>query len=133
MSGTKGVDMPRASRASASQVEDVGVMEGHYEDLGGFMAGWETFREDIDTAPLFRGLPDDRCQAAHWGYVFKGSVTFHFADHDEVYEAGDAYYAPPGHTTTIVAGTDVFEFSEAEAYAKTMEVAEKNLAAMQNA
>src|SRR5690242_16943699 len=125
--------MPKASRTSASHVEDVGVMEGHYEDLGGFMVGFESFREDVDTAPLFKGLPDDRCQAAHWGYVFKGGVTFQFADHDEIYEAGDAYYAPPGHTTTIVAGTDVIEFSDAKEYAETMAVAEKNLAAMQNA
>jgi hypothetical protein len=125
--------MPKASRTSASQVEDAGVMEGHYEDLGGYMVGFETFREDTDSAPLFKGLPDDRCQAAHWGYVQKGSVTFKFADHDETYDAGDAYYAPPGHTTVIAAGTDIVEFSEVEAYNKTMEVAMKNLAELQSA
>src|SRR5438067_10166410 len=118
----KGGVMPKASRASASQAEDFGIMEGHYEELGGYLVGFETFREDTDTAALFKGLPDDRCQAAHWGYVFKGSVTFHFADHDETYEAGDAYFAPPGHTTNLIAGTDVVEFSETDAYNRTMEV-----------
>jgi hypothetical protein len=123
--------MPKASRETASQVEDAGVMEGHYEDLGGYLVGWETFREDADTAPLFKGLPDDRCQAPHWGYVLKGKIVFRFADHEEIYEAGDAYYAPPGHTTKIDAGTETLEFSETEAYNRTMDVAMKNLAAMQ--
>ena len=35
-----------------------------------------TFREDIDHTPLLRGLPDDRCQCPHWGYVINGRLTF---------------------------------------------------------
>jgi quercetin dioxygenase-like cupin family protein len=79
------------------------------------------------------GLPDDRCQAPHWGYVAAGRITFRFGDREETYEAGDAYYAPPGHTTVIEAGTDVVEFSPTDEYMKTMEVAAKNLAALQSA
>ena len=44
-----------------------------------------------------KGLPDDRCHCPHWGYVLKGRLTFRFADRDEVFEAGDAFYLPPGH------------------------------------
>ena len=47
--------------------------------------------------PLMDGLPDGMCQCPHWGYVLAGKVTFRFADHDEMYEAGDAFYTPPGH------------------------------------
>ena len=43
------------------------------------------------------GLPDDSCQCPHWGYVLKGELTFRFADREEVFEAGDAFYLPPGH------------------------------------
>jgi hypothetical protein len=53
--------------------------------------------EDIDATPLMKGLPDDRCQCPHWGYVFKGKMTARYADRDEVFEAGDAFYTPPGH------------------------------------
>ena len=53
--------------------------------------------QDIDATPLLKGLPDDRCQCPHWGYVIKGRLTFRFADHEEVFEAGDAFYLPPGH------------------------------------
>src|SRR5262249_56856286 len=44
----KGAAMPSASRASASRVEDMGIMEGRYEELGGYTVGFETFREDAD-------------------------------------------------------------------------------------
>jgi len=53
--------------------------------------------EDIDATPLMKGLPGERCQCPHWGYVFKGKMTARYADRDEVFEAGDAFYIPPGH------------------------------------
>ena len=81
-------------RRSASQVE---VVEGILEDpLRGsrWLQDWFTsFLADMDPTPLFQGLPDDRCQCPHWGYVIKGKITFRFADREETYEAGDAYYA----------------------------------------
>jgi hypothetical protein len=122
--------MPKVSAATASQVEDMGVMEGRYEQLDGYTVGFESFREQIDATPLFKGLPDDRCQSPHWGYVLRGRVTFKFADRDEVYETGDAYYAPPGHIPVVEAGTDIVEFSPTDEYVKTMAVLEKNLAAL---
>jgi hypothetical protein len=123
--------MPKASKDTASRVEDVGVMEGRYEELGGYTVGFEHFRQDADATPLFKGLPDDRCQSPHWGYVVNGSLTFRYADHDEVYESGDAYYAPPGHVPVVTAGTEVIEFSPTEEYGRTMEVLGRNLAAME--
>ena len=123
--------MAKASRETASRVEDMGVMEGRYEQLGPYTIGFETFREDADATPLFKGLPDDRCQSPHWGYVVDGKVTFHFADRDEIYETGDAYYAEPGHIPVVTAGTEIIEFSPTEDYGATVEVVAGNLAAMQ--
>src|SRR5947208_2794842 len=125
--------MPKASRDTASRVEDMGVMEGRYEELGGYTAAFERFRQDADATPLFKGLPDDRCQSPHWGYVIEGKLIFRYADHEEVYEAGDAYYAPPGHVPVVQGGTEVVEFSPTEEYARTMEVLAGNLAAGQGA
>jgi hypothetical protein len=123
--------MPKVSKDTASQVEDFGVMEGRYDNLDGYVVGFEHFREDADATPLMKGLPDDRCQSPHWGYVVSGSVTFKYADRDETYETGDAYYAPPGHVPVIKAGTEVIEFSPSEPYAQTMEVIARNLGALQ--
>ena len=48
---------------------------------------------------------------------------------EETSEAGDAYYAPPGHTPMLHAGSEVVEFSPSRELQQTMEVVEKNMAA----
>lgn len=101
---------PKDLEADASQIESVeGILDGRSEDLNGYIASFISYLTDMDPAPLFQGLPDDRCQCPHWGYVIKGKMTFRFADREETYEAGDAYYAPPGHTPVMFAGAEVVE------------------------
>lgn len=122
--------MPNASKSSASESFELEGYEGHFEDFGPYTVGFETYTADSDLAPLFAGLPDDRCQCPHMGYVVKGKVTFSFADgHEETYETGDAYYAPPGHTPTLYAGSEVVEFSPTRELQQTLAVVEKNLEA----
>jgi len=121
--------MPKVSKSDASHVQDMGIVEFRNEELGGFIVEFSSFREDADATQLFKGLPDDRCQSTHWGYVLKGSVTFNYPDHEETYEAGDAYYGPPGHIPRVTAGTEVVEFSPAEEYRRTQAVLAENLAA----
>jgi mannose-6-phosphate isomerase-like protein (cupin superfamily) len=125
--------MPKTSKATAPHHEDMGVMEGHYAELDRYTVGFETFREDADATPLFRGLPDDRCQSPHWGYVVRGKVIFHFADRSEIYETGDAYYAPPGHIPVVSAGTELVEFSDTTEFGRTVEAIGRNMAEMQMA
>lgn len=119
----------KVSKDTASHVERLPGFEGRYEDLGGYTVGFESYSEDADAAPLFKGLPDDRCQCTHWGYVVKGKVTFRTAEGEETFEAGDAYVMPPGHTPVIYAGTEVVEFSPTEELQRTMEVVMRNLEA----
>ena len=91
------------------------------------------FAETVDEffVPLFRGLPDDHCQCPHWGYVIKGRLHYRFKDREEIYEAGDAYYVPPGHLPVIEAGTEYVEFSQTTELAKTMEVVERNMQSLE--
>ena len=122
--------MPRASKESASDSLAMDGYEGHFEDFGhGTTVGFETFTEDADAAPLFAGLPDDRCQCEHWGYVIRGKVVYHFAGHDETFVAGDAYHVTPGHTPEFFAGTELVEFSPTEELGRTVEVVMQNLQA----
>ena len=81
----------------------------------------------MDMTPLFKGLPDDRCQCPHWGYVLKGKVGYTYADREEIIEAGDAYYAPPGHTRQLYAGSEVLEFSPSDELKKTLDVMTRNM------
>jgi hypothetical protein len=127
----KGVVVPKASKQTASQVEEMGVLESRSEELGGYTVEFTTFREDADATPFFKGLPDDRCQSPHWGYVIKGAVTFRYADREESYNAGDAYYGPPGHIPRVRAGSEIVEFSPTEEYRRTLEVLAKNFAVLQ--
>jgi hypothetical protein len=124
--------MPKVSRDTA-QVDDYGPVEDRHADVDGYTISFLTFRQDIDGTPLLKGLPDDRCQCPHWGYVFKGRVTFAFADHDEVFEAGDAFYVPNGHAPLLAEGTEYLQFSPAEELARTSEVIVKNFMAAQPA
>jgi hypothetical protein len=120
--------MPKASRESATEHMEVEGYEGHFEDFGPFTVGFERYTADADLAPFFRGLPDDLCQAPHMGYVIAGRVTFTFADgHEETYEAGDAYYASPGHTPYLYAGSEVVEFSPTPELQQTIEVVTRNM------
>jgi hypothetical protein len=52
-----------------------------------------------------------------------------YVDHTETHRAGDAYYAPPGHTPVVTDGTEVVEFSPTEELGRTMAVLGANLAA----
>jgi hypothetical protein len=119
--------MPSASKMSTPRTVDLDELEGRYAVLGRYTAAFETFKQDVDPAPLFVGLPGGRCQCDHWGVVTAGQLTFRWADHEETYVAGDAYHAPPGHLPLVTAGTSVIEFSLTEELAKTMAVIQGNL------
>ncbi len=102
-------------------------------EWGDMNVGLESFPEGANSAPVFKGLPDDRCQCVHWGYVVKGRFRAHYRDHEEVFSTGDAYYLAPGHTTSFDEATELVEFSPKEEYQRTMEVIAPNVAAMQTA
>jgi hypothetical protein len=121
--------MPKITREAASEHVEAKGFEGHYADLAGYTVGFETYTADADLAPLFVGLPDDRCQCPHMGYVLKGKLAYHYADGDDIIEAGEAYVARPGHTPEIFAGTELIEFSPTDELAKTIEVVTKNMKA----
>ncbi len=123
--------MPQASITTASDSVELEGYEGHFEDFGPYTVGFESYTADADPAPLFAGLPDDRCQCPHMGYVVAGKVKFTYADgKEEMYEAGDAYYAPPGHLPTLFAGSEIVEFSPTTELQQTLAVVEKNLASV---
>jgi hypothetical protein len=98
---------------------------------GGMVVETGNVQQTMDGTALFKGLPDDRCQCPHWGYVLKGQMRYKYADREEVYRAGDVYYAAPGHTPVLEAGCEYIEFSPGDEYSKTMEVVERNMKAMQ--
>ena len=122
--------MPKVSKDSAAHVGQHGPVEDRHEDIDGYTVNFVSFGVDIDGTPLLKGLPDDRCPCPHWGYVLKGRLTYQFADHEEVFEAGDAFYLPPGHVPLADAGSELVQFSPSEELRAVDAVIAKNMQAM---
>ncbi|HET8930397.1 MAG TPA: hypothetical protein VFN21_07060 [Acidimicrobiales bacterium] len=79
-----------------------GTIGGEYFSLG---AG-------TDITPLLHGLPDDLCQAPHWGYVISGDLVVRYTDGSEDHcTGGDLFHWPPGHTVRVDADAEVILFS----------------------
>ena len=123
--------MPKVSKDSATGGGEFGPVTDRSEQIDGYTVNFTSFAADIDGAPLMKGLPDDRCQCPHWGYVVSGRMTFRYADGEEVFEAGDAFYTSPGHVPVVEAGTELVQFSPSEELKKTEEAMAKNMQAMQ--
>ncbi len=123
--------MPKVSRESASQVRDFEVAEDRSEEFDGYSVSFVSIRQTHDLAAMLKGLPGDRCQCPHWGYVFKGKLTWRFADHEEVFEAGDAFYVPGGHVPEAEAGSEFVQFSPSEELQATEAAMMENMKKMQ--
>ena len=125
--------MPTASPTTAERRTPEGApVESFERDFGDYIVNFGTFHPDMDHTPLLKGLPDDRCQCPHWGYVVDGSFTYRFADHEETAKAGEAFYLPPGHVPVANAPNSVIvQFSPTEELRKTEKVLFANMQAME--
>ena len=124
--------MPRAAKADQPSRSTSRRSKDGTPKLGDYTVAFETHKQDMDPGPLFAGLPDDRCQCPHWGVVISGKIVFRYADHDETYVAGDAYYGAPGHLPVLFADTELIEFSPTAALNETMQVIDANLTALKS-
>ena len=98
-------------------------------DWGGQRALLVSLPAGMDTTPLLQGLPDDRCQCPHWGYVLKGRMrVIYTGGQEETLEAGDLWYLPPGHTVVVDEDVEFVEFSPPKEYDETLEVLRQNAA-----
>jgi hypothetical protein len=106
--------MRKAPDEMAVELE-VGEIRTRNEEWGGLVVRHISLPPGTDFTPLFRGLPDDRCQCPHWGYVVEGSIHVRYADGTEDHNrAGDLYYWPGGHTGWTDEGVVFLELSPAE-------------------
>ena len=120
--------MPRASKQETPIAMENEVLTSRHAILDDMTVVFEEYHVDADATPVFRGLPDDRCQCPHWGVVLRGELRLRYADGEDVFRAGDAYLARPGHVPIVIAGTEVVEFSPTEQLNETMAVLAANMA-----
>ena len=111
----------------------IGEYEGRSVDSGDFRIAFESMPAHFppDESP-FTGLPGDRCQCDHWGYLFEGAfrVTYTDGTADEVVHAGEAYHLRPGHFVQTLKPVQLIELSPVEEHNRTMAAVTRNMGAV---
>ena len=123
----------KASRETLAVAFQEGEAISRQAEWGDMNVAYETFPAGMDATGMFNGLPDNRCQCPHWGFLITGRMRVKYADRDEVINAGEVYYMAPGHIPVIEEDVEVVEFSPKGEYQKTMEVAMRNYEATRQA
>ena len=107
----------------------IGAYEGRQVDAANMRIAFESMPAQFppDESP-FKGLPDDRCQCDHWGYLFKGSFRVTYLDgNEEIVTAGEAYHLPPGHFVQTLEPVEMIELSPVEEHDRTMATLATNM------
>jgi hypothetical protein len=107
----------------------MGEYEGRQIDAGAMRIAFESMPAQFppDESP-FKGLPDDRCQCDHWGYLFKGSFQVTYKDGPkEIVRAGEAYHLRPGHFLQTLEPVELIEISPVAEHDRTMATIARNM------
>jgi hypothetical protein len=103
--------MPTVSKHTTDTTNEYPVAIDRFSDLAGYTASFVDIKESHSLAPMLAGLPGGHCECPHWGYLFRGRMIVHYADHVDVIEQGQAFYMPPGHVPEADGGTEFVLFS----------------------
>jgi hypothetical protein len=102
-------------------------MESEVLDLGEMVCARHLIPTGFDSAPLYRGLPDDMCPCEHWCYLIRGRLRYRFADGaTREVEAGDAFHVQAGHIADVLEDAELIEFTAAEEYRRKAEALARN-------
>lgn len=107
----------------------LGEYEGRQIDAGQIRIAFESMPANFppDESP-FKGLPNDRCQCDHWGYVFKGSFRVTYKDGpEEIVREGEAYHLRPGHFVQTIEPVELLELSPVAEHDRTMATIARNM------
>ena len=118
--------MPSASHDELPLQEIVPGYSSRFADWGGITVGFEKAHKGQDASNMVKGLPDDRCQAPHWGFLFSGRIVVDYGDRQETVVGGQAYYIAPGHLITFEEDSEALEFTPTEALEQTLEAVRRN-------
>ncbi len=121
--------MPSGSRDNLPLTEIIPGYSSRMADWGGITVAFEKAHKGQDASSMVKGLPDDRCQAPHWGYLFSGTMIVEYGDRQETIEGGEAYYVAPGHKITFETDCEALEFTPTDELNVTLDAARRNFAA----
>lgn len=109
----------RWEKAESSRIDG---METQLLELGEMVCARHLLPSGFDSAPLYRGLPDDMCPCEHWCYLVSGRLTYRFSDGGELeLSAGEAFHLRPGHLAEVLEDAELIEFTRAGDYHRKAE------------
>jgi hypothetical protein len=120
----------RATKADILEVVEDGKSYGRYMEWGDMDIDWLSYPGGRDSTMAFKGLPGDGCPVPHWGYMIKGRMRMKYPDHEEVINAGEAFYMAPGHNGVTEEDCELVTFSPKGENKKVMAVVLRNREAM---
>ncbi len=116
----------RAAKIDIAVGFEDGKSYGRYREWGDMDVGWEGWQAGRDSTEAFKILPGGSCQVPHWGYMIKGRVRVKYGDHDEVINAGEAFYMQPGHIPVTEEDCEMVWFAPKGETKKVMEMLAHN-------
>lgn len=120
--------MPCASRDELPLQQITQTYSARMADWGGMTVGIEAAPAGMDATSSLEGLPDNRCQAHHWGYLLSGRIVVDYGDRTETISGGQAYYVEPGHLISFEEDSEAVEFTPTAELEQTLEVVRANAA-----
>jgi hypothetical protein len=101
-----------------AEVSRVDGLESQLLEMGEMVCVRHLVPAGFDSAPLYRGLPDDMCPCEHWCYLSKGRLRYRFADGGKelAVQAGEAFHVRGGHLADALEDSELIEFTAAEPY-----------------
>ncbi len=91
------------------------------QSMGGLIVSYNTLPKGTDFTPLLKGLNNDSCHSAHWGYILEGKMRVIYDDgKEEVTSAGEVYYWPAGHTAIVEEDIKMVEFSPEKEFGEVL-------------
>ena len=115
--------MPSAAHDELPEQEIVPGYSSRFADWGGITVAFEKAHAGQDVSAMLADLPDGRCQAPHWGFLFSGRIVVDYGDKQETIVGGQAYYIAPGHSLTFEEDSEALEFTPTDALEQTLAAA----------
>lgn len=91
------------------------------QSMGGLIVSYNTLPKGTDFTPLLKGLNNDSCHSAHWGYILEGKMRIIYDNgKEEVTSAGEVFYWPAGHTAIVEEDIKFVEFSPEKEFGEVL-------------
>lgn len=120
----------RATKNELPLMLEAGASSIRGADWGDLRLSVVSVPAGTDFGPLLKGLPNDRCQGPHWGYILKGRIRIQYPTGDEVLNEGDFYYMPPDHSGIAEEDTEFLEVAPPHLHEEFLNNARRNIEEM---